>query len=141
MGGRLTFPAYSLYHGTKWAVEGLSEGLQYELRSFGIRVKLVEPGSIKTDFYTRSMDHITPPDIRDYDGFINAMMPGMQQSGMSGSSPIVVARTVYRAATDGSRRMRYVCGKNARLMLTLHNILPVWLFQSVFMRGIRAGRG
>ncbi len=50
MGGRITFPLYSPYHGTKWAVEGFSEGLQFELEQFGIRVKIIEPGAIKTDF-------------------------------------------------------------------------------------------
>jgi NAD(P)-dependent dehydrogenase (short-subunit alcohol dehydrogenase family) len=54
--GRATFPFYSLYHGTKWAVEGFSESLNFELAPFGIRVKLVEPGVIKTDFVTRSLD-------------------------------------------------------------------------------------
>src|SRR5262249_25648147 len=56
MGGRITFPLYSLYHATKWAVEGYSESLQHELLPFNIRVKIIEPGPIKTDFYDRSMD-------------------------------------------------------------------------------------
>jgi NAD(P)-dependent dehydrogenase (short-subunit alcohol dehydrogenase family) len=50
-GGRLTFPLYSVYHATKWAVEGFTESLDFELRPFNIRVKLIEPGPIKTDFY------------------------------------------------------------------------------------------
>jgi NADP-dependent 3-hydroxy acid dehydrogenase YdfG len=53
VGGRVTFPLYSLYHATKWAVEGFSESLQYELEQFNIRVKIIEPGPIKTDFYGR----------------------------------------------------------------------------------------
>ena len=56
VGGRLSFPLYSLYNSTKWAVEGFSESLQYELRQFGIKVKLIEPGAIKTDFYDLSME-------------------------------------------------------------------------------------
>jgi NAD(P)-dependent dehydrogenase (short-subunit alcohol dehydrogenase family) len=54
MGGLLAFPLYSVYHGTKWAMEGFSESLAYELRPLGIKVKCVEPGVIKTDFYSRS---------------------------------------------------------------------------------------
>ena len=54
MGGRISFPYFSLYHATKWAVDGYSESLQYELQNFGIRVKIIEPGAIKTDFYSRS---------------------------------------------------------------------------------------
>ena len=56
VGGRITFPFYSLYHATKWAVEGFRESLQYELEQFNIRVKIIEPGPIKTDFYDRSQD-------------------------------------------------------------------------------------
>jgi short-subunit dehydrogenase len=54
LGGRTAFPFSSLYHATKWAIEGFSESLQYELEPFGLRVKLIEPGPIKTDFYGRS---------------------------------------------------------------------------------------
>lgn len=56
IGGRMTFPLGSLYHGTKFAVEGLSEALHYELEPLGIRVKIVEPGMIATDFSGRSFD-------------------------------------------------------------------------------------
>ena len=56
IGGRMTFPLISLYHSTKFAVEGFSESLHYELDPLGIQVKLVEPGAIATDFGGRSMD-------------------------------------------------------------------------------------
>src|SRR5215203_1194611 len=54
VGGRMTFPLYSIYNSTKWAVEGFSEALQYEVEQFNIRIKIIEPGPIKTDFYDRS---------------------------------------------------------------------------------------
>lgn len=50
IGGQITFPLGTLYHGTKFAVEGLSEALHYELEPLGIRVRIVEPGMIRTDF-------------------------------------------------------------------------------------------
>ncbi|MED1798158.1 SDR family NAD(P)-dependent oxidoreductase [Brevibacillus porteri] len=50
MGGKITFPTMSLYHSTKFAVEGFSEALSYELASQNIKVKLIEPGAIHTDF-------------------------------------------------------------------------------------------
>ena len=50
MGGRISFPYFSLYHSTKWAVDGFCESLQYELASFGIKVKIIEPGAIKQIF-------------------------------------------------------------------------------------------
>jgi NAD(P)-dependent dehydrogenase (short-subunit alcohol dehydrogenase family) len=55
MGGRLTVPTMGLYHASKFAVEGLSESLAYELKPFGIKVTIVEPGGFDTDFANRSL--------------------------------------------------------------------------------------
>lgn len=63
VGGRMTFPLGTLYHGTKFAVEGLSEALHYELLPFGVRVKIVEPGGIRTDFGGRSLDFSNDPKL------------------------------------------------------------------------------
>lgn len=56
IGGKMTFPLGVLYHGTKFAVEGISESLKYELEQFGGKIKIVEPGAIATDFIGRSLD-------------------------------------------------------------------------------------
>ena len=56
IGGQVTFPLGTLYHGSKFAVEGLSEALHYELEPLGIRVRIVEPGMIGTDFGGRSYE-------------------------------------------------------------------------------------
>ena len=69
MGGLITFPIYSLYHGTKWAIEGFSEALLFELRPFNIKVKLVEPGAIKTDFYNRSQELFNKAGLEEYDEY------------------------------------------------------------------------
>ena len=55
IGGLVTFPFNSVYHATKWGLEGWSESLAFELSKFGIRVKTVAPGGIKTDFSSRSL--------------------------------------------------------------------------------------
>lgn len=65
--GRSTFPFQSLYHGTKWAIEGISEGLQYELKKLNIKVKIVEPGMVKTNLY----DSIKDLSIDDYPVNVN----------------------------------------------------------------------
>lgn len=79
VGGRVTFPLYSLYHATKWAVEGFSESLQYELDEFNIRVKIIEPGPIKTDFYSRSQDLTKREGLTAYDALEARAMPGMKK--------------------------------------------------------------
>ena len=116
VGGRATFPLYSLYHGTKWAVEGFSESLNFELNPFGIRVKLVEPGSIKTDFTTRSLDVLKKDGVDAYDDFIRKFKESWS-SGRSASSPELVAEVIYQAATDGTDQLRYIAGDDAKMII------------------------
>jgi NAD(P)-dependent dehydrogenase (short-subunit alcohol dehydrogenase family) len=65
IGGKVTFPFSSLYHATKFAVEGLTESLQYELNPLGIRLKIVEPGGYKTEFTGRSMSWLSTDGAED----------------------------------------------------------------------------
>ena len=132
MGGRLTFPLYSLYHGTKWAVEGFSESLQFELLPFNIRVKIIEPGAIKTDFYDRSMDVISKPGLTVYDSYVNKAMPNMNKFGETAPGPEKVAAVIYQAATDGSGKLRYQV--NSAPLLALRRLLPLSWFQGLMRK-------
>jgi NAD(P)-dependent dehydrogenase (short-subunit alcohol dehydrogenase family) len=129
MGGRITFPLYSVYHATKWAVEGFTESLQHELRAFGVRVKIIEPGPIKTDFYDRSMDLVTKPGLTAYDSYVARVMPNMQKAGATAPGGSLVAGVIFRAATDGSSRLRY--SANATPILILRKLLPDRLFNAI----------
>lgn len=122
VGGQLTFPLYSVYHATKFAVEGFSESLHYELAQFGIRVKLVEPGPIKTDFYDRSQQLTTREGLLAYDDFIARTLPTMQKEGHNAPGPEVVAETIFKAAGDKSSRLRFPV--NSRSLLTLRKLIP-----------------
>jgi NAD(P)-dependent dehydrogenase (short-subunit alcohol dehydrogenase family) len=135
MGGLITFPLYSVYHGTKWALEGFSESLQYELRPVGIRVKCIEPGVIKTDFYSRSQDLFQNEGITDYDDYESAVWKATRQAGEKAEGPEAVAKTIFRAATDGSSRLRYAVGGHAPVLLALRRLLPAALFISI-VRGV-----
>jgi NAD(P)-dependent dehydrogenase (short-subunit alcohol dehydrogenase family) len=134
MGGRITFPLYSVYHATKWAVEGFSESLQFELRQFNVRVKIIEPGPIKTDFYDRSMDLISKPGLSAYDDIVARAMPNMQRAGETAPGPERVARVIYKAATDGSWKMRY--SANSAMILALRRLLPLNAFTSIVRRAV-----
>lgn len=116
VGGRATFPLYSLYHGTKWAVEGFSESLNYELEPFGIRVKLVEPGLIKTDFGTRSLDVLKKDGLDVYDDFVK-LFREKWRAGRTPSTPEMVAEVIYQAATDGTAQLRYIAGDDAKMVI------------------------
>lgn len=134
MGGRITFPLYSVYHASKWAVEGFSESLQHELKEFNIKVKIIEPGTIKTAFYGNSMKLTQKEGLTVYDKFVNKALPYMLKSGRSGSPPNVIAQLIYKAATDPSWRLRYSGGSNAKLSLTMRRLLPDSLFNGIIRR-------
>jgi len=114
IGGRMTFPLGALYHGTKFAVEGLSEALQYELATIGARVKVVEPGGIRTDFGGRSFDFSNDDALTEYQPLVRAlseaMVPMMEAQA---SPPEVIAEVIHAAATDTSDRLRYEAGADA----------------------------
>ncbi len=128
VGGRVAFPLYSLYHSTKWAVEGFSESLQHELLAFNIRVKIIEPGPIKTDFYDRSAERTSNPDFPEYDALSDRVLAKLNQIGTTGASPNVVAKTIYTASTDNSWKLRYPADPLAKQLLLARKLLPDFLF-------------
>jgi NAD(P)-dependent dehydrogenase (short-subunit alcohol dehydrogenase family) len=131
IGGRVAFPLYSLYHATKWAVEGFSESLQHELLAFNIRVKIVEPGPIKTDFYERSADRTSNPDFPEYDEFSDRILTKLNKIGTTGALPEVVAKTIYTASTDKSWKLRYPADPLAKQLLFMRKLLPDFLFTKI----------
>jgi NAD(P)-dependent dehydrogenase (short-subunit alcohol dehydrogenase family) len=113
LGGLVSFPFNSIYHATKWAIEGWSESLAFELNQLGIGIKTIEPGGIRTDFFTRSLDTGRHP---AYDALVNKFM-GMitdPKQMATYSTPEQIAEVVYEAATDGKDQLRYVAGADAK---------------------------
>ena len=113
MGGKVTFPLGTLYHGTKFAVEGLSEALHYELAAIGVKVKIVEPGVVRTDFGGRSFDFTNDTALAEYQKVVDAFLAAQAQQGTPVDEPEIVAEVVYQAATDGTDQLRYAAGPYA----------------------------
>lgn len=113
IGGLITVPFNSLYHATKWALEGWGESMAYELKQFGIGLKIVEPGGMKTDFFTRSFE---TGRHEAYDKLVNQVMSVITDPKQmeTYSSPEQIAEVVYEAATDGKDQLRYVAGEDAK---------------------------
>lgn len=105
LGGRMTLPLFSAYHATKYAVEGLTEALQYELEGHGIRVKLIEPGGSKTNFDSSTSMVRTPHPA--YKALIDGFDKTWEKESAKLPGPEKVVQAIYRAATDGSARLRY----------------------------------
>jgi NAD(P)-dependent dehydrogenase (short-subunit alcohol dehydrogenase family) len=115
IGGLVTFPLNSAYHATKWALEGWSESLAYELAGFGIQVKTVAPGGISTDFAGRSLVLAQHPAY----AAIMAKVLGVfsdPERRKHGSTAAQIAEVVWEAATDGKDQVTYVAGNDAKAM-------------------------
>ena len=128
MGGKITFPLYSIYHATKFAVEGFTESLHYELSQFNIKMKLIEPGPIVTDFYGRSRQFVKPVDTNQYDGFIQKFNDAAEKVMKDAEGPEVVAKMIFKSATDNSNQMRYAVGKPGPMLLVLRKLLSDKLY-------------
>lgn len=137
MGGQVAFPMGTLYHGSKFAVEGLSEALSYEMSAIGVRVKIVEPGRYATDFSGRSFDLQNDPGMREYQGLAQALLKAWTGPDIVHGDAAEAAEVIYRAATDDSDRLRYTAGEDARQLLADRKALD----DESFIRGIKASIG
>ena len=105
--GLIAYPLGSLYHATKWALEGWSESLSYELAMFNVGVKTVAPSGTKTDFYSRSLNTASHP---FYDETMKKVFGGINPASM----PEEIAEVIYEAATDDKDQLRYIAGETAK---------------------------
>ena len=123
--GRFGLPGSSAYVSTKFAVEGLSESMSYELEPFGIKVVLVEPGVIKTNFVDgmviarKSQDPKSP-----YSQIIQKMVTGLEEMMKNGSSPDLVAKVVLNAAINENPSLRYLAGNDVEQLLESKRKMP-----------------
>lgn len=116
VGGRVTYPFGTPYHGSKWAVEGISEALHYELIPLGIGVKIIEPGGVRTDFSGRSFVFTHDPALADYQPLVDAFLAA-DQSPTGLQEPEEVANAIWTAATDENQRLRYITSDGAAAVL------------------------
>ena len=117
IGGKAGFPLGALYHGTKFAVEGISESLSYEVAQFGGKVKIVEPGAIATDFTSRSIDISNDESMTEYQPLLGKVMSTVQTMFEKASPASAVAEVIYTAATDDSDQLRYTAGEDAHALM------------------------
>src|SRR5918994_941829 len=116
--GRFGLPGASAYVSTKFAVEGLSESMSYELEPFGIKVVIVEPGVIRTKFFDgmvvakKSQDPNSP-----YSQIMQKSANGFEKMMKNASSPDVVAKVVLNAIRDENPSLRYLAGSDVETWL------------------------
>ncbi|MEI2273029.1 SDR family oxidoreductase [Sphingobacterium sp. ML3W] len=113
IGGFMGFPLHSMYHATKFALEGWSESMSFELKKFGIAIKTVAPGGIATDFAGRSLDMNRSSDYEDIENKLFEQMDLMMQNASTAEQ---IAQVVHEAATDNKDQIRYLAGEDANAL-------------------------
>lgn len=133
--GFLPMPYMALYAATKHAVEGYSESLDHELRTFGIRVSVIEPASTNTPFDANLLE----PDAKlaEYGEIRTFLGKKMQELVAAGDPPEVVADTVLQATLAARPKLRYPAGRRASFVRFLRRFAPAGMIDS----GIRKGFG
>jgi NAD(P)-dependent dehydrogenase (short-subunit alcohol dehydrogenase family) len=121
VGGRMGIPSLSAYHSTKFALEGLSESISYELEPFGIRVVLIEPGFIRTNIMNSSMiakkaQNPSSPYFSLTQQLEKSFKSAMENTSES-SPPEEVAKVVLQAVTSDSPKLRYAVGNDAASLI------------------------
>lgn len=120
-GGRITFPTCSLYHATKFAIEGFAESLSYELLPQNINVKIIEPGATDTSF-VGSANMGENDSVITYARFDKtALETYAELNEKFQSSPREIAEIIFEAANDKSGKLRYRVGQDTELLLTVRN--------------------
>lgn len=123
MGGKLVFPGGGIYHGTKHAVEAISDALRFEVNGFGIDVVVVEPGTIHTNFANATSAAMTANDPGPYAVFNAAVEQATRDAyergplKLLGGPPEAVAKVIEKALTAKSPRIRYRVTPSAKLLI------------------------
>jgi NAD(P)-dependent dehydrogenase (short-subunit alcohol dehydrogenase family) len=130
MGGKLVFPGGGFYHGTKYAVEAISDALRFEVRGFGVDVVIVEPGIIVTEFGRAAAGSMagveTDGDYGEFNRAVAKATEGAYEGPIAwlGAGPDAVARKIEKALNARRPKTRYPVTASARILLTQRALLP-----------------
>ncbi len=128
--GVVAMPYLGLYASSKFALEGMIEGLYHELRPFHIKVSLVEPTFFRTKFDVQPP--VTP--LPAYESARQSMMQFVRQAVEQGPDPEQVARRIVQLATSSAPPLRSSVGPRANLLVALRHWLPQRIFEQVRRR-------
>ncbi|MFL6457992.1 MAG: SDR family oxidoreductase [Nitrososphaeraceae archaeon] len=139
MGGRVAIPLDSIYHGTKFALEGLSESIQYEVEPFGIKIILIEPGSIGSNFWKNlkmaaKASGLDNNDNSPYRQLSNNILDTFKQIEQNTIHPSEVAKVILQAVTSDNPDFRYVVRKDAAMILEARRTMYDREFQDLIRK-------
>lgn len=136
MGGKMYFPMGAWYHASKHAVEGLSDCLRLELKSFNIKVVVLEPGFIATEFGSVLLENFSKISKKSaYAALMEKIIEGTKKSahGNGSSKPSVISDTILKIINSNSPKTRYRVGKFAKPMVWMRIYLGDRLFDKIVM--------
>jgi short-subunit dehydrogenase len=134
VGGKFGEPHGVWYHATKFAVEGLSDSLRMELKQFGINVVVIEPGAIQTEWSGIARDNLLKTSGNSvYKNLAQKHAALLMNGDKMGSKPMVVAKTILRAAESRNPKARYATGLGAKPIIFLTKILPDKLIDRIVL--------
>ncbi|WNS45919.1 SDR family oxidoreductase [Paenibacillus sp. MMS20-IR301] len=136
--GLTGFPGYAPYAASKFAVEGFSESLRQELRSFGIKVVLVEPGSFRTPIWGKGIAGMHTREDSPYQARLDEVLRYSRKSAETAPDPQEVAELIGRITGKSKPRLRYPVGKGSRLLIVAKTLLPWKLLESIVARSLKA---
>ncbi|MBX7174864.1 MAG: SDR family oxidoreductase [Pyrinomonadaceae bacterium] len=133
IGGVITMPLASLYHGTKFAMEGISQSINYELNPLNIRVATIAPGGVSTDFSGRSMDFTVSADksVAGYEKIVEAMNNFLNRGEERASTSEDIAKAIFEAANSETPKVRYILGSDAAQYYGMHRQMEIEEVQNV----------
>jgi NAD(P)-dependent dehydrogenase (short-subunit alcohol dehydrogenase family) len=133
--GRFGIATNSAYVSSKFAVEGLTESISYELEPFGIRTIIIEPGIIKTNFLDSSKLARKARDPNSpYKNFMQNSEKGINKLNESGQDPGIVANIIKESIEDTNPRLRYLAGKDVEQIMEIKNKLSDEDFHSMLKK-------
>jgi short-subunit dehydrogenase len=131
IGGRMASPFLAPYNASKFAMEAISDFLRLEVQPWGIHVSLIEPGSIATPIWDKSLalseqieGEISPAGAALYKKSIDAMRKAADEIGKGGIPADEVAKVVEHALTAKKPKTRYVVGREAKIQAVAVKFLP-----------------
>ncbi|MCL3779494.1 oxidoreductase [Prolixibacteraceae bacterium JC049] len=139
IGGKFGEPHGAWYHGTKFALEGISDSLRMELKQFGIDVVVIQPGAIYTEWNKIARENlIKVSGSTAYGKTAKAHAQMLEKYDKNGSHPKVIAQLISKAVNSRRPKTRYTAGSGAWLALTMRKLLCDRAFDKAFMSMMKA---
>ncbi|WP_283687210.1 SDR family oxidoreductase [Dysgonomonas sp. Marseille-Q5470] len=141
MGRSAALPLGSVYNMTKFALEGLIEGLYVELKPFNIDLRLVEPGGFYSEFVNNT-SFAKGGTITAYDKITKIVEQQMMESTRKADTKKrdVIVKAIFKIATGRNKKFRTIVGNDAKTILTLRKILPIRMFLSFLVQSFKINK-